>query len=199
VSRTVLLFAKPPRIGLAKTRLARGVGPAAAQRIARMTMATTIRAATDRRWTLSLYTAPDPYVSVRTDPLWPPGLDRFSQGRGNLGHRLDRAFADAPAGPVLFIGADCPGLTAALLWRAFKGLASHDAVFGPADDGGFWLFGLTKTYRSQTPFSGVRWSTPDTLSDVLANLPASARTHALPTLLDIDTATDWKAWQARKS
>jgi len=72
---------------------------------------------------------------------------------------------------------------------------THDAVFGPASDGGFWLFGLNKTARTRSPFDPVRWSGPHAMTDVRANLPSTARVAELPTLIDLDEAEDWKAWR----
>lgn len=198
MTRSVLLFAKPPFIGLAKTRLARGLGRTEARRIARFTLARTLRAASDPRWQLTLCTTPPRHLRTGLGGLWPPGLARWDQGPGTLGDRLARAYHRAPRGAVLFIGADCPDLTSALLWSAFTSLRRHDAVIGPAADGGFWLLGLNKTARhSPPPFDGVRWSSPHTLADVAANLPGHVRCARLPTLLDIDEATDWRRWQAR--
>lgn len=193
--RTVLIFAKPPRMGLSKTRLAAGLGRAEAVRIARFTMARTIRAATDRRWQTRLYVAPDAALDDTPGKLWPQQLARVSQGGGDLGDRLTKGLEDSPRGPVLFIGADAPDLTPTLLWRAFNALKRHDAVFGPSTDGGFWLFGLNKHARTAPPFSTVRWSGPHAMEDVRANLPDGVRTALLPTLIDIDEAQDWANWR----
>ena len=61
-------------------------------------------------------------------------------------------------------------------------------MFGPATDGGFWLFGLNKTARTKSPFGRVRWSGPHAMADVKANLSAEARVAELPTLIDLDEA-----------
>ncbi|MEM7765865.1 MAG: TIGR04282 family arsenosugar biosynthesis glycosyltransferase [Pseudomonadota bacterium] len=195
MTRSVILFAKPPMMGLAKTRLAHGMGKAEAQRVARLTLARTLRAATDPRWQLTLYTTPRRHLAATLGGLWPPSLARQDQAGGDLGERLTRAFDRAPHGPVLFIGADCPGLTRGLVWRAFKALQRQDTVVGPANDGGFWLYGLTKGGRAfRPPFAPVRWSSEHALADVLANRDSQAPPARLPTLIDIDTAEDWRAW-----
>lgn len=196
MTRSVLLFAKPPFIGLSKTRLARTLGKTEARRIATFTLARTLRAATDPRWHLTLYTTPRRALGTSLGGLWPPALDRTDQGAGDLGDRLSRAFHQAPPGPVVFIGADCPDLSTALIWSAFRTLQRHDIAIGPAHDGGFWLLGLRKTGRNKPPFDAVRWSSPHTLDDVRANLPPGLRSARLPPLLDIDEATDWARWQA---
>lgn len=193
--RTVLIFAKPPRMGLSKTRLAAGLGRTEAARIARFMMAKTLRAAADRRWQTILYAAPDAALGQTLGGLWPLQLARASQGVGDLGDRLTSGLEESPSGQVIFIGTDTPDLTPALLWQAFNALKRHDAVFGPSTDGGFWLFGLNKRARAILPFKPVRWSGPNAMEDVRANLPEGARVALLPTLIDIDEAEDWANWR----
>lgn len=196
--RTLILMAKPPRMGLSKTRLAAGAGRAEARRIAGFTLSRTMRAALDPRWQLRLYTAPDSALAETLGGIWPAALDRFSQGRGDLGDRLTRALREAPRGPVVFIGADAPDISRALIWRAFRQVGRGRAVFGPAEDGGFWLLGLPRSLRNASPFAGVRWSSAHTLEDVRARLPCGMGVSYLPILSDIDTVEDWRAW-ARSS
>lgn len=182
-------------MGLAKTRLARSLGsPVTARRIAMMTMSRTLRAALAGPWRVRLYVAPDSARYESLGGLWPARLSRCSQGRGELGARLSKGLAEAPPGPVLFIGTDAPDIRPALIRRAIRALQRHDAVFGPASDGGFWLFGLTKTARTKSPFAPVRWSGPRAMADVRRNLGA-ARTALLPELIDLDEADDLRAWR----
>lgn len=194
---TVLIFAKPPRIGLSKTRLAKSLGsPVEARRIATMAQARTLRAALNGNWQTILYTAPDAELSGSLGGLWPAHLERRSQGPGDLGDRLSKGLREAPAGPVIFIGADAPGISTALIRKAVRALQRGDAVFGPAKDGGFWLFGINKTGRTSSPFHGVRWSSPNAMADLKAKLPDDAKITLLPELIDIDHADDVKAWQS---
>ncbi|KCZ59641.1 TIGR04282 family arsenosugar biosynthesis glycosyltransferase [Hyphomonas chukchiensis] len=193
---TLLIYAKPPRMGLAKTRLAAGLGLTEARRVAHFTLARTMRTARSGYWTPLLYTAPDSALDDSIGGLWPATLTRRSQGHGGLTERLDKGLAEARSGPVLFIGADAPDLSPALLRAAIRTLQTHDAVFGPARDGGFWLFGLNKGPRTRSPFGKVRWSGPHAMEDVWGNLPPHARVGLLPMLIDIDEANDWHAWNA---
>lgn len=195
---TLLIYAKPPRMGLSKTRLAAGLGLTEARRVAHFTLARTMRAALSGHWTPILYTAPDKALGDSIGGLWPTSLKRRSQGHGGLTQRLNRGLAEAPHGPVLFIGADAPDLSPALLRTAIRTLQSHDAVFGPARDGGFWLFGLNKGSRTRSPFDSVRWSGPHAMADVWGNLPPHARVGLLRALTDIDEADDWHAWNAAR-
>jgi glycosyltransferase A (GT-A) superfamily protein (DUF2064 family) len=92
--------------------------------------------------------------------------------------------------PVCLIGADIPGITRAHIARAFAGLGNHDAVFGPADDGGYWLVGAKHPARlPHGLFSNVRWSTEHALADTLRTLPGW-RIALTDTLRDVDTGAD---------
>jgi rSAM/selenodomain-associated transferase 1 len=195
---TLLVFAKPPRIGLSKTRLAEGMGRAEARRIAGFTQARTFRAALNTGCNTVIYAAPDSALRAVTTTGWPGHLRRRSQGQGDLSDRLEKGWNDAPPGPVLFIGTDAPDLSPSLLRQAVRLLARHDAVFGPAEDGGFWLFGMNKGPRARSPFRNVRWSGPHAMEDVWSNLPVHANIGLLPVLIDIDQLSDWRAWSRRK-
>ena len=197
VRPTLLVFAKPPRIGLSKTRLAEGIGRAEARRIAGFTQDRTFRAAAGSGCETVIYAAPDSTLRATTTTHWPAHLPRRSQGHGGLGERLEKGFIDAPPGPVLFIGTDAPDVSPALLRQAVRLLARHDAVFGPAEDGGFWLFGINKGPRTRSPFRHVRWSGPHAMQDVWSNLPGHANIGLLPMLMDIDRLGDWRAWNRR--
>lgn len=195
---TLLVFAKPPRIGLSKTRLAEGMGPAEARRIAGFTQARTFRAVLNSGCDAVIYAAPDSALRAVTTTGWPGHLPRRSQGQGDLSDRLEKGWNEAPPGPVLFIGTDAPDLSLALLRQAVRLLIRHDAVFGPAEDGGFWLFGMNKGPRARSPFRKVRWSGPHAMEDVWSNLPVHANIGLLPMLIDIDQLSDWRAWSRRK-
>ena len=81
---------------------------------------------------------------------------------------------------------------------AFKALGRHDAVFGPAADGGYWLVGLRRRPRFQDVFNRVRWSTEHALKDTLENLKPG-QTHALlETLEDIDDGEAYAKWKKRR-
>lgn len=194
----IYIFAKPPRIGLAKTRLAEGLNSSVtARRIATALQAKTVRAALRGPWETVLYTAPDRELANSLGGIWPVHLERRSQGPGSLGDRLAKGLREARPGPVLFIGSDAPDISTALLREAVRTLSRNDAVFGPTPDGGFWLFGINKSARTPDPFRKVRWSSPHAMEDVWANLPEAARIGVLPQLIDIDSAEDWDLWQGR--
>ncbi|MCC7048724.1 MAG: TIGR04282 family arsenosugar biosynthesis glycosyltransferase [Alphaproteobacteria bacterium] len=190
--RTVIVFLKAPRLGQVKTRLAAAIGVIEATRFHRAMAASLIRRlGRDKRWRTVLCLAPRQGLRHRDIPGM--GLPRVEQGRGDLGQRMARALRRCERRPAVLVGTDIPGLTPAVIARAFHLLARHDGVFGPAADGGFWLVGL----RNRRPrFDGVRWSTRHALADTLAGL-GRARIALLDKLEDIDTPADYRRWRSR--
>jgi len=184
-------MAKAPVAGRVKTRLAGQVGVATAVRFARHSLASMMqRVAIDGRWSTVLAVTPDMAASSR---LWrqgvPPGVPLMPQGGGDLGARMQRLVDRAPLGPVVIVGTDIPHMARAHIEAAFRLLGRHDAVLGPAADGGYWLVGLRRRPRVLRPFPGVRWSTAHALADTRANLGGCSIAR-LPTLHDVDTAVD---------
>jgi glycosyltransferase A (GT-A) superfamily protein (DUF2064 family) len=92
---------------------------------------------------------------------------------------------------AVLVGSDIPGLARADIAAAFRALGRAQAVFGPAEDGGYWLVGLGPR-RPSRPFAAVRWSGPHALGDTLANF-AGRRIALLRRLRDVDTAADLAA------
>lgn len=186
--RTAIVFFKAPRVGQVKSRLARDIGRVGAWSFYRRQSATLIRRlAADRRWRVLLAVSPDGW---REPAIWPAGVGCIDQGRGDLGERMLRALRTAGPGPAVLVGSDIPLLGPRHLWRAFRLLGRHDVVFGPAEDGGFWLVGAAHANRMPDLFADVRWSGPHALSDTVANL-APGRRHALADKLwDVDTVAD---------
>lgn len=195
---TLLVFAKPPRIGLSKTRLAKGMGKTAARRIAGFTLARTLRAARASGCRVIVYVSPDGIAGQTSGQGVFRGFDLKPQREGDLTRRLGLGFSEAPPGPVLFIGTDTPDVSPARLKQAVSALRRNDAVFGPARDGGFWLFGLHKGPQTKAPFNDVRWSGPHAMEDVWSRLPPRSRIGLLDELIDIDELADWKQWTRRK-
>jgi len=190
----LVVMSKSPRLGRVKTRLARDIGAVEALRFYRTnTRRLLSQVGKDPRWQTVIAAAPD--TSLEETGFWPDHLPRVPQGGGDLGERMDNMMLAMPPGRVVLIGCDIPGLTASHIAGAFKALGSHDAVFGPADDGGYWLVGQSRKRRTERMFNNVRWSTQYTLADTMRNL-AGKRIAKLETLLDIDTGADLERWTA---
>jgi rSAM/selenodomain-associated transferase 1 len=192
-TRHVVVFAKQPRMGRVKTRLAADIGAVRAAAFYRVSLAATLRTvAADPRWTAWLACAPDTATADPALARLRGGLNLHSvpQGGGDLGARMDRMMRRLPPGPAVIVGSDIAGLTAAAVWRAFRALGDRDAVFGPSPDGGYWLVGFKRAPIVPRPFAGVRWSGPHALADTRANLGGGLRTALIDTLDDIDTGAD---------
>jgi rSAM/selenodomain-associated transferase 1 len=180
----VISFARAPRLGAVKRRLAREIGARAALRFHVATLTRLIRAlAADRRHRTVLAITPD-----RAALRLPARVARMPQGGGDLGVRMHRAFWRFPHCRVVLIGSDIPDAGPGDVRAAFRALGRAPAVFGPAADGGYWLVGLAPG-RPARPFASVRWSTEHALADTLANF-AGRRVAVLRTLHDVDTAAD---------
>jgi rSAM/selenodomain-associated transferase 1 len=185
----LIIMAKSPVAGSVKRRLAREIGDVAAIRFYRRSLNHTVsRLAADPRWRTFLAVTPDTAVTACCWPA-PKDVARIPQGAGDLGARMQRLFDRLPPGPAIIVGSDIPAIGPAHIARAFKLLGRADAVFGPAQDGGYWLVGLKRTPRHLAPFRGVPWSTADALAATLANLRGKFVAFA-PRLSDVDTKED---------
>ena len=72
-------------------------------------------------------------------------------------------------------------------------------VLGPADDGGYWLIGLSQRARAIDPFTGVRWSSRWALADTERALPAGFRLALVDRLADVDDGLAYLRWRAKVS
>jgi uncharacterized protein len=193
MKRTLIVFAKFPQIGRVKTRLAKGLGHTAALAFYRRTLADTIAKTRSGPWATLLCVSPD--AARRVSRVWPPRIGRTGQGRGDLGQRMARSLGGR-TGPAVIVGGDIPELARCDIAAAFAALGSADIVFGPAEDGGYWLVGVRTGRFARHLFDRVRWSSEHALADTLANAKCT-RVAKLRTIADIDTEEDWRAWQRR--
>ena len=186
--KTVVVMLKEPRAGRVKTRLGRDIGMTSAAWWFRHQTRQLLRRIEDPRWRLIIAVTPD--FEGLASRIWPPHIARVPQGRGNLGDRMGRIFRMPIFGPLCIIGADIPGVESQIIWRAFRELGNHDAVFGPSPDGGYWLIGMRRNKPiPRRIFEGVRWSSAQALTDTVATLPGH-RIALVRHLRDVDTAAD---------
>jgi rSAM/selenodomain-associated transferase 1 len=194
------VFAKAPLPGRVKTRLARDVGDDAAVAAYRTLAAHTLDVAARARRAgvveaVELWVEPGAPREAFATWLERSGATLHEQQGGNLGARMQHALRTglARGRAALLIGSDVPGFDVAYLAQAAAALAMHDAVVGPAEDGGYVLIGLA---RDVDAFADVAWSTPEVLGQTRARLAANrARWAELPTLWDVDTVDDWRRWR----
>ncbi|GER07093.1 hypothetical protein GCM10007972_18800 [Iodidimonas muriae] len=193
----VAVFVKTPGLTAPKTRLAASIGPDAAGEFyhhsldaVEETVSRFLKPRAD--WIARWAVAEEEGVS---HPRWQSFGARHT-GPGDLGARMWRIYEGLRRvhGRVFLIGADAPQLTAQHLKAAEKVLDSHDFVFGPASDGGFWLFGGRRVVPKEV-WTVPRYSTAHARSDleqamIEAGLQKPA--HLLP-LTDVDEVADLAA------
>ena len=190
----LLLFARAPEPGRVKTRLAPALSAEGASHLYRAFLTDAARLySRDPRWRCVVCADPgaeDP----RLASLFPPPWERKSQGPGDLGERLRRAFEDAFASgapAAVAVGGDHPTLPMRVLAEVLSGLDSADAVIVPAEDGGYCAIGLGTRSFSAEVFRDVPWSTADVLATTLHRLRASGRSvRLLPSFYDVDRPED---------
>ncbi len=194
-SRTQLIvMAKAPLPGFAKTRLIPALGAdGAAQLAARLLEHTLREARAAQLGNVILACAPDTTQAAFAAQSRQGGVTLVAQGEGDLGARMQRQFEHAfaqGAARVLMIGTDAPALDAALLRRAADALAADDdAVFVPAADGGYALIGLRRVLPSL--FDAMPWSTSAVMATTRQRLSQAAVRHTeLPRVQDIDEPAD---------
>jgi rSAM/selenodomain-associated transferase 1 len=203
--RLVVVFARAPRPGTVKTRLAADVGEAEALRIYRE-LAERTCAAVATLPAVARVVAVTPDDGCDETRRWlGDGWPCVPQGDGDLGARMGRQLARAVASgarKVVIVGTDCPELDAATMERAFDALDGAEVVFGPALDGGYYLVGVRGEAAGDDParlFDAVPWSSERTLAANLACVAGlGLRAALLAPLRDVDTAADWAAWLAAR-
>jgi uncharacterized protein len=181
----LIVIAKEPVAGRAKTRLGPPCTPVEAAALAEAALADTlgaVAATPARRRVLALDGRPGGWL--------PAGFDVVAQRPGGLASRLAGAFA-AVRGPALLIGMDTPQVLPELLERSAAALVKRgaDAVLGPAEDGGYWAIGLA-TPRAGV-FDDVPMSSAWTCQSQRARLRRLGLSWAeLAMLRDVDTFDD---------
>ncbi len=187
VSAAVVVLAKEPVPGRVKTRLTSAYTPAEAAELAAAALADTLDVVAS--WPGA---RPLCVLAGQPGPWLPAGVPVRAQAAGGLGTRIAAAMHaafDLLGGPVLLVGMDTPQLTHEHLDAAVAALRSHDAVLGPAVDGGWWLLGLRAP--QDAAITGVPTSRSDTGARQRAALLAAGLTVAdLPPLVDVDTPAD---------
>ncbi len=187
-ARHLVIFARAPRLGQVKRRLAKDLGALAALRFHRLNTRVLLRRLSgDSRWTTWLAATPDPEAR-RAAAIWQHRGPLLAQGPGDLGARMGRALRWLPPGPVVIVGSDIPGIDPSRIAVAFRALGPADFVLGPAADGGYWLIGARRRPALRLHFAGVRWGGAQALADTRANM--AGRVVLLEELQDVDTAAD---------
>ncbi|MGV8899291.1 MAG: TIGR04282 family arsenosugar biosynthesis glycosyltransferase [Burkholderiaceae bacterium] len=192
----IVIFAKAPLPGFAKTRLIPALGAQGAADLARRMLEHTLhKALAANLGHVELCVTPS-----ATDPVWqalalPESLQITSQGEGDLGERMARAAqrvlgcGKSGGESVLLIGTDCPQLSADHLRQAASALGQVDAALFPTFDGGYALLGLKRFHPSL--FSNIAWSTDSVAFETLRRMEQLGWTVQSQSMLhDIDEPAD---------
>lgn len=184
----VAVFAKAPIAGLVKTRLMPALGAEGAADLHRALVRHTLTTVANAGFTsVTLWCAPDVGHSFFADCAMDFGIALAAQCLGDLGGRMAHAFACQT--PCLLLGSDCPSITAAHLVACARGLADNDAVFLPAEDGGYGLVGLNRSVPRL--FEGIAWGTSEVMAQTRERLRLLKMKNAeIVTIWDVDTPAD---------
>jgi len=182
----LIIFVKNIKLGKVKTRLAKTVGDAAAFNVYRALVKVTEDATTNLNINKQVY-----FSDVVVDEIWPNDYKTVQVGI-DLGERMKNAFKDGfnnGYDKIALIGSDLPNISTNIIHDGFKALDESEVVFGPAEDGGYYLVGLTKFHTCI--FENKAWSTSNLLETTLSELKKKKNTVSLiETLNDIDTFED---------
>ncbi len=187
---TILVVAKAPVPGLAKTRIAGEVGDAAAAELAAAALLDTLDVAVGAGMPVVVALTGDLGRSARSEEIEGAlsGLRVVPQIGATFGERLAQAHLDADAGHgVVQVGMDSPQLRADDLTEAAGLLGDHPSVLGPAEDGGWWLLGVRRG-ADASALATVEMSTASTGQHTREVLPGP--TALIRTLRDVDTWED---------
>ena len=188
----IVVIAKAPVAGFAKTRLIPALGvDGAAQLSKRMLRHTLETALASKLGLVEICATPDPTASVWCNLDLPNHVAWSAQGDGDLGERMaraaDRTIRNGEA--ILLIGTDCPAIDISTLHAAAAALHQQNASLIPAFDGGYVLLGLKKFDAAL--FDDMPWSTSTVAQETLKRMQQLGwQTTVLPTLHDIDDPVD---------
>ncbi|MBC8057408.1 MAG: TIGR04282 family arsenosugar biosynthesis glycosyltransferase [Rhizobiales bacterium] len=184
----IAIMAKAPIPGLAKTRLIPALGAMGAARLQRRLTRMTVACALDAQLgAVTVWCAPDSRHRFFHALKQTSGVDLLVQPGGDLGASMHTAFRlHCVRGPLIVVGTDCPVLRPEHLREAAQALiAGDDAVFYPAEDGGYALVGLRAP--QPTLFADMPWSTPRVMPETRVRAHAKGlRVREFETLWDVD-------------
>ena len=185
----LLIFTRNPELGKCKTRLAAKVGDNAALDIYKFLLSHTVSI------TQGLDVEKWVYYSneIWEEDIWSKDVFKKKLQDGpDLGLRMLNAFQEGfESGyeKIVIIGSDMYDLSQEDLESAFSQLNQHDYVVGPAEDGGYYLLGMTLLNKEL--FQDKRWGTETVLEDTLKHLEQE-KVSLLPVKNDVDHYEDIK-------
>lgn len=191
----LIIFTRNPELGKCKTRLAKTIGDQNALNVYKMLLQKTVSVTEHLPCNKAVYYS----VKVRENDIW-NGMhySKHQQIGDDLGNRMQHAFEKGFKDgyeKILIIGSDLYDLTEDIIEEGFRALEDHDAVIGPATDGGYYLLGM-KTLITPV-FKNKQWGTATVRHDTLEDLK-DKNTKLLTPLNDIDLYEDIKDYEVFK-
>lgn len=185
--RLLIVFVKNAVLGTAKTRLAKTIGNEKAFEVYKHLMQITEKATSEvENCTVHIY------FSSEKDPNRWSNYTQFVQQGTDLGERMSDAFRrgfELGFEQIVGVGSDLPDLTAEIIEKGLNELNTNDAVFGPAEDGGYYLIGMRSML--ECIFENKPWSTEGLLEITLEELKLKGHSvGVIETLNDVDTEED---------
>ncbi|WP_308990923.1 TIGR04282 family arsenosugar biosynthesis glycosyltransferase [Mariniflexile litorale] len=194
----LIIFTRNPELGKCKTRLAKSIGDESALYIYKSLLQHTAH--------VSKEIPVDRFVfysnSIQKNDIWDATVFRKKLQQGDdLGSKMENAFLELfqmGYEKIIIIGSDLLDLKKETINNAFDALKKHKVVIGPAEDGGYYLLGLSNMYHFI--FNNKSWSEPKLLEETLTDLEENNILFTtLETLNDIDTYEDLIASKAYQS
>ncbi|UCC95916.1 MAG: TIGR04282 family arsenosugar biosynthesis glycosyltransferase [Candidatus Omnitrophota bacterium] len=190
-NRFLIVFAKEPRCGQVKTRLRNLLSERQVVNLYKAFIKDTIKLGNKCKnfnKIIAYHAQGNPVYLKKVASKY-----TFYKQRGvSLGQRLYNAFEFARnqgATKTVIIGSDAPDLPFSYIDTAFRKLASHEVIFGPSKDGGYYLVALKKPIRNI--FQNIKWSTCSVLAQSLAKAKkANKKVYLLKVWQDVDSCED---------
>jgi uncharacterized protein len=191
----IIIFTRFPIPGQAKTRLIPHLGEDRAASLQRSmtehTIAEALKAKTMRPMAVEIYYKGG--NSKEIEKWLGKNCSYHEQYSGDLGVKIIDAFTRSFGKgfeKVIIIGTDCPSLSSSIMLKGLEQLNNYNIIIGPAEDGGFYLMGLSRPPEPAL-FHNVHWGKDTVLESVLANTDTLNLSHdCLPVLSDIDRPED---------
>jgi rSAM/selenodomain-associated transferase 1 len=187
----LLIFAKEPKEGLVKTRLAKDIGSKMAKELYEAFLKDIMNNIfCDGLYETKILCTPESSILKLKTLL---GFDNIDYQKGNgLTQRLGTAFKDSFLSgyeKVAAIGTDTPLIDSGVIRTCFDKLDAHDCVIGPASDGGYYLIGLRR--QGGEIFEGISWSTKKVFSQTLDKLKKTGYSYFVTEeMSDVDELED---------
>ncbi len=188
----IIIFAKYPRPGKVKTRLAKDIGNEKALLIYKKLVSKLLNQIDSNNYDISIYFYPESKKNEVKKWINLPDIKYLSQSGDDIGARMLNAFKDSLSlkyAKTVIIGTDCLEINNNIISKSFYLLDDSDLVLGPATDGGYYLIGLKAVV--ETIFQDIHWSTEKVLKQTINKAKEIKLSYKFPDFLsDIDTLED---------